>query len=100
MADVWADHEQVLLLWLKQQEKWEGSGTPLVRAVRAALERMALLEGAMAAQDEREKQAGELCGVSYLENGCDWPEAVAETVLALRRQVAVLEQDKKLPRPV
>lgn len=44
----------------------------------------AKLRGAMDSQDNREREAGEKCGVSYLENGCDWPDAVAEKVLALR----------------
>jgi hypothetical protein len=38
------------------------------------------LRGAMAAQDGRERAAGEKCGVSYDIHGCDWPDAVAEEV--------------------
>ncbi len=44
----------------------------------------ATLRGALAAQDEREKQAGERCGVPYELHGCDWPDAVAEKLTALR----------------
>ena len=50
--------------------------------------------GAMDAQDDRERQAGEKCGVSYEEYGCDWPDAVADKVLALRQRVADLEAAK------
>lgn len=46
-----------------------------------------LLKGAIAAQDERERQAGERCNVPYELWGCDWPDAVAEVVLHLRTEV-------------
>jgi hypothetical protein len=45
-----------------------------------------LLRGALYAQDERERQAGDKCGVSWQESGCDWPDAVAEKVLALTKE--------------
>ena len=44
------------------------------------------LRGAMAAQDSRERAAGEKCGVLYEHNGCDWPDGVADYVLLLRGQ--------------
>lgn len=62
------------------------------RAELAALrEDLKLARGAMAAQDERERVAGERCGVLALEHGCDWPDAVADTLDALRERVAKLE---------
>lgn len=48
----------------------------------------------LAAQDEREKAAGAKCSVPYEQHGCDWPDAVADEVLALRARVA--EQDDLL----
>lgn len=42
------------------------------------------LRGAIDAQDERERVAGERCGVPYDHAGDDWPEAVADKVLELR----------------
>lgn len=48
------------------------------------------LRGAMAAQDERERLAGERCGVSALIHGCDWPDAMAEKVLAQAQEIATL----------
>jgi hypothetical protein len=47
-----------------------------------------LLQGAMLAQDEREEQAGSLCGIPRYLHGCDWPDAVAEEVLSLRQKLA------------
>ena len=49
------------------------------------------LRGAIAAQDEREREAGKKCGVPYELYGCDWPDAVAEEVIALRQRIAALE---------
>lgn len=58
--------------------------------LRAEIERLErdreTIRGAMLAQDNREKAAGEKCGVSWMEHGCDWPDAVAETVLVLRAE--------------
>lgn len=51
-----------------------------------------LLRGAMDAQDERERKAGEVCGVSFAEHGCDWPEWVAEEVVSLRIEIARLRR--------
>ena len=50
-----------------------------------------LAQGAIRAQDEREAKAGELCGVSRELFGCDWPDAVAEEVLVLRKKLAEAE---------
>lgn len=52
---------------------------------------VAELRGAMAAQDQREAKAGERCGVSPIEYGCDWPDAVADEVLSLRAQLRQAE---------
>ena len=51
-----------------------------------------LLKGAMAAQDERERLAGEKCGVPYELSTCDWPDAVADEVLGLRQELARLQR--------
>lgn len=55
-------------------------------------EDIALLRGAMDAQDERERLAGKKCGVSYSENGCDWSDAVADKVIFLKEKINVLEE--------
>lgn len=60
--------------------------------------RLTLTRGAMAAQDEREQQAGERCGVSYVLHNCDWPEAVADEVLALRARIAELGEQLEADR--
>ena len=69
-----------------------------VRIIEAAhariveqLEEITLLKGAMAAQDEREQKAGERCGVSYEQHGCDWPDWMAEKVLSQSARIAELE---------
>jgi hypothetical protein len=49
-----------------------------------------LLRGAMRAQDERQRLAGEKCGVPYAEHGCDWPDAVSDLLIETRQ--AQLEQ--------
>lgn len=53
------------------------------------------LRGAMAAQDSRERAAGEKCGVPYELHGCDWPDAVAEEVMVVRRErdAAIADRD-------
>jgi len=63
-------------------------------ALAAAENECYLLKGAMAAQDGREQAAGERCGVSALEHGCDWPDAVADSVVDLRRQLAGAEAER------
>lgn len=56
---------------------------------------LALARGAMLAQDNREKAAGEKCGVLYGLAGCDWPDEVAEEVLGLRaNQLEYAEQQR------
>jgi hypothetical protein len=58
-----------------------------LRADLTALrEALAAARGAMEVQDERERAAGERCGVSQMERGCDWPDAVADLVIHLRKQ--------------
>lgn len=58
----------------------EDHGAAIQRAERAERERDDAV-GAMGAQDERERVAGELCGVNAMEHGCDWPNAVAERLV-------------------
>ncbi|SRR5579871_858965 len=53
----------------------------LIAALREA-------RGAMAAQDERERKAGEACGVKYEQHGCDWPEWVADALMSKNRLIA------------
>lgn len=48
------------------------------------------LEGAIEAQDQREREAGARCGVSYDVHGCDWPGAVADEVIELRGKVSAI----------
>lgn len=48
--------------------------------VQALVAEIRLFRGAMDAQDERERQASERCGVPYEQYGCDWPDAVADEV--------------------
>ena len=50
------------------------------------------LRGAIAAQDDRARQAGEACGVPYELHGCGWPDAVAEEVQVLRADIASLKR--------
>ena len=54
-------------------------------------EEIALLKGTIASQDEREKKAGERCGVPYEQHGCDWPDWMAEKVLSQAARIAELE---------
>ena len=56
-------------------------------------EDLTLTRGAMDAQDQREREAGERCGVSWLEVGCDWPDWVADEVLSLRAKIERLKKD-------
>lgn len=53
-----------------------------------------ILLGAINAQDEREHVAGEHCGVSRLEHGCDWPDAVAERVVWFQEENARLRDER------
>jgi len=57
-------------------------------AAESLRKELRLARGAMDAQDDRERAAGEKCGVSWAEAGCDWPDAVADKVLALRERWA------------
>lgn len=53
-----------------------------------------LARGAMRAQDERERVAGDKCGVSALENGCDWPDAVADEVIQLKKDLEIARAER------
>jgi hypothetical protein len=53
------------------------------------------LQGALAAQDARESAAGERCGVSRTIHGCDWPDAMAEAVLARDAQIVTLTAQRE-----
>jgi hypothetical protein len=53
-----------------------------------------ILRGTIDAQDEREQRAGVACGVPYELSTCDWPDAVADEVLALRQRIADLESQQ------
>ena len=57
-----------------------------VKDMHAAYEQRDEAFGAMRAQDERERLAGDKCGVSALEHGCDWPDAVAERLMQMRNE--------------
>jgi hypothetical protein len=74
------DDEESVVCWYCKKEflirKPEGE---------SLLKQIELLKGAIAAQDSRELLAGIKCGVPYEEHGCDWPDAVADKVLELRK---------------
>lgn len=65
----------------------QNPGAPLLAEIERLTAESILLKGAMNAQDERERNAGALCGIPWEEHGCDWPDAVAERVVWLRRKV-------------
>lgn len=50
------------------------------------------LAGLIESQDRREREAGDKCNILWAEHGCDWPDAVAERVVHLRREVARLRE--------
>lgn len=58
-------------------------------SLRALCDSHELLRGTVAAQDGREKAAGDKCRISWVESGCDWPDYVADSVLELRHQLDV-----------
>ena len=75
----------------EDQNHWDIDGVMSeVERLRKDLE---LTRGAMAAQDQREREAGEKCGVSWLEVGWDWPNWVADEVLSLRANAERLKKD-------
>jgi hypothetical protein len=90
------------LAYAERALKAEGQLSVLrARAERAEADRDTL-KGAMNAQDERERHAGQTCGVPAEIHGCDWPDAVAETVFslqaardALAKHCASLEADRE-----
>jgi hypothetical protein len=109
----WADRVEALeqdnqeaydkgLAYAERALKAEGQLSVLrARAERAEADRDTL-KGAMNAQDERERHAGQTCGVPAEIHGCDWPDAVAETVFslqaardALAKHCASLEADRE-----
>lgn len=53
-------------------------------------ERVKLLQGAIDAQDERERTAGARCAVPYDTYGCDWPEAVADELIAFHEAAKLI----------
>ena len=61
--------------------------------LRQRTEDLRLARGAIAAQDERERQAGERCGVSRDVAGCDWPEVMADQVQQRTEEVARLTRE-------
>lgn len=74
-------------------EHWLVRGTTgLQRQLTEAHVTIHQLKGALAAQDEREQKAGDLCGVSRVERGCDWPDAMAERVIVLEATIAALHE--------
>ena len=63
------------------------------QAENAALKKeLAMVRGAMRAQDEREAIAGARCGVGAELHGYDWPDAVADQVLMLKANNELLEK--------
>lgn len=82
---------------LRHHGEWEAtSGTPghiaamvimnLARQRDALKADLAMASGTIHAQDERERRAGERCGITYEWHGCDWPDAMAEEVIRLRAE--------------
>ncbi len=68
----------------------------LQKRAESAEAEIVTLRGAMRAQDEREQQAGERCGVPYVLHQCDWPDAAADALLVAQAEIgrlrAALEQ--------
>lgn len=73
---------------------------PLCDAVERLQRDLDLARGAMQAQDNREKAAGEKCGVPYASGGCDWPDEVAEEVLRLQRENDELRKRRGVSIPL
>jgi hypothetical protein len=77
----------------------------IVREAIAEIERLTAerdaIRGAMESQDERERQAGIACGILWDEWGCDWPAAVAERIIHLRRERdgAIEQREEESPEP-
>ena len=65
----------------------------LAAALRSARERIAELEGASSADENRLRQASESAGVGYF--GCDTPEVLADTIADLRTRITELERDRE-----
>jgi len=88
MAEEDIDAARNLFVAAGAAESYDGGNSPscFPDCARAIIAQRDDALGAMAAQDEREKVAGEMCGVLYHLHGCDWPDAVAERVVALEAQ--------------
>ena len=63
-----------------------------IASLKRQIAEIALLRGAIAAQDDRARKAGERCGVPYELHGCDWPDAMAEEVQVVRAEIASLKR--------
>lgn len=74
-----------------QLRGWCESWLDEIEALRAERDR---LKGAMDAQDQRERAAGERCGIDYNLYGCDWPDGVAEALVCSRRDRDLLKQER------
>ncbi len=61
-----------------------------IDALEVEIER---LKGAMDSQDKRERAAGERCGVSWMEHGCDWPDRMADVVIDQRENIERLRAE-------
>jgi len=76
-----------------KERLWCALGQPknieFIAAVKAIRQERDELKGAMRAQDERERVAAERLGMFH---NCDWPDAVADEVTALREQVKRLSE--------
>jgi len=83
--------------WANSMLEWSAQAADALassqEALRAAERARDEARGAIAAQGEREQQAGERCGVPTLIHGCDWPDAVAEKVIAQRSALQAKEQE-------
>lgn len=95
-CDHWTDAEAVV----ERLNNLEGALHNACNTMAAQLkelqdlkQELALVKGAMNAQDERERAAGQLCGIPYEEHGCDWPDAVADALNVERKKRLEAEQD-------
>lgn len=82
----------LLALWLEWFARDET--TKAAALIRALASERDLLRGAIRAQDERERKAGEACDVRADYYGCDWPDAVADVVQTLRRDLVAVEAER------
>lgn len=73
-------------------KSWESALDAKVEELESAQQTILDLQGAMSAQDERERLAGERCQVLKEHSGCDWPDAVAEKVLEQEQTIRDLNK--------